>query len=122
MLSLNKRVFAGLLSLALLFAIVSPASAQWRRRDRGLSTGQKAGIIAGGTAAGALLGGLMGGKKGAVIGGLLGAGGGTGVVVYKNRQEAERWDRYRDERRYYGTRDWRYRYNDYNRSYNRWRR
>ena len=118
MLSLNKRVFAGLLSLALLFAIVSPASAQWRRRDRGLSTGEKAGIIAGGAAAGALLGGLMGGKKGAVIGGLLGAGGGTGVVVYKNRQEQERWERYREDR-YYGDRNWRYRY--YN-NYNRWRR
>ena len=79
MLSINKRIFAGLLSLALLLAIVSPASAQWRRRDRGLSTGEKAGIIAGGTAAGAVIGGLLGGKKGAVIGGLLGAGGGTGV-------------------------------------------
>jgi uncharacterized membrane protein YebE (DUF533 family) len=117
MLSLNKRVFAGLLSLALLFAIVSPAGAQWRRRDRGLSTGEKAGIIAGGAAAGALLGGLMGGKKGAVIGGLLGGGGGTGVVLYKDRQD-NRWERYREDRyRYY--RDSRYRY--YN-NYNRWRR
>ena len=124
MLSINKRVFAGLLSLALLLAIVSPASAQWRRRDRGLSTGEKAGIIGGGAAAGAVIGGLLGGKKGAVIGGLLGAGGGTGVVVYKDRQDDNRWDRYRDSRyRYYSNRDTRYRYyNDYNRSYNRWRR
>ena len=117
MLSINKRVFAGLLSLALLFAIVSPASAQWRRRDRGLSGGEKAGIIVGGAAAGALIGGLVGGKKGAIIGGALGAGGGTGVVVYKDRQD-DRWDRYRDGRyRYY--RDSRY-YNNYR--YNRWRR
>src|SRR5438128_1216847 len=94
MLSINKRVFAGLLSLALLLAIVSPASAQWRRRDRGLSTGEKAGIIGGGAAAGAVIGGLLGGKKGAVIGGLLGAGGGTGVVVYKDRQVDKRWDGY----------------------------
>lgn len=124
MLSINKRVFAGLLSLALLFAIVSPASAQWRRRDRGLSTGEKAGIIGGGTAAGAVIGGLLGGKKGAVIGGLLGAGGGTGVVVYKDRQDDNRWDRYRDGRyRYFSNRDTRYRYyNNYNRPYNRWRR
>lgn len=121
MLSINKRVFAGLLSLALLFAIVSPASAQWRRRDRGLSNGQKAGIIVGGAAAGAVIGGLMGGKKGAIIGGMLGAGGGTGVVVYKEKHDNDRWDRYREGRyRYY--RDDRYRsYNDYNRYY-RWRR
>jgi uncharacterized protein YcfJ len=124
MLSINKRVFAGLLSLALLFAIVSPASAQWRRRDRGLSGGEKAGIIVGGAAAGAVIGGLLGGKKGAIIGGALGAGGGTGVVVYKDRQDDNRWDRYRDSRyRYFRDRDVRYRYyNDYNRSYNRWRR
>lgn len=119
MLSINKKIFAGLLSLALLFAIVSPASAQWRRRDRGLSGGEKAGIIAGGAAAGALLGGLLGGKKGAIIGGVVGAGGGTGVVVYKDKQNDDRWDRYRESRyRYY--RDSRY-YNNYYR-YNRWRR
>jgi hypothetical protein len=117
MLSINKRVFAGLLSLALLFAIVSPASAQWRRRDRGLSGGEKAGIIVGGAAAGALLGGLLGGKKGAIIGGAVGAGGGTGVVVYKDRQD-NRWERYREDRyRYYRDS----RYNNYYR-YNRWRR
>ena len=119
MLSINKRIFAGLLSLALLFAIVSPASAQWRRRDRGLSGGEKAGIIVGGAAAGALVGGLLGGKKGAIIGGALGAGGGTGVVVYKDRQDDNRWDRYRENRyRWDRYRDNRYRY--YN--YNRWRR
>ena len=121
MLRINKRVFAGLLSLALLFAIVSPASAQWRRRDRGLSTGEKAGIIAGGTAAGAVLGGLLGGKRGAIIGGVLGAGGGTGVVVYKDRQDDNRWDRYRENRwRYFRDRDTRYHY--YERSYNRYDR
>jgi hypothetical protein len=121
MLSINKRVFVGLLSLALLFAIVSPASAQWRRRDRGLSTGEKAGIIAGSTAAGAVIGGLLGGKTGAIIGGGVGAAGGTGVVVYKDRQADERWDRYRDSR-WYRDRYYRDRSYDYNRSYNRWRR
>src|SRR5437763_12203480 len=123
MLSINKRIFAGLLSLALLFAIVGPVSAQ-ERFGGSMSTRKKVGIIGGGAAAGAIIGGLLGGKKGAVVGGLLGAGGGTGVVVYKDRQDDNRWDRYRDSRyRYYSNRDTRYRYyNDYNRSYNRWRR
>src|SRR5437868_816069 len=129
MLSINKRVFAGLLSLALLFAIVSPASAQWRRRDRGLSTGEKAGIIGGGAAAGAIIGGLLGGKKGAVVGGLLGAGGGGGYVYYKGRQERDRYGYYGDNRyryrdyRYRNYRDDRYRnydYNRYERSYRRY--
>ena len=121
MLSINKRVFAGLLSLALLLAIVSPASAQWRRRDRGLSGGEKAGIIVGGAAAGAVIGGLLGGKRGAVIGGALGAGGGTGVVVYKDKHDDDRWDRYRDGRyRYYRDQRFRNFNNDYR--YNRWRR
>ncbi|HEY9230757.1 MAG TPA: hypothetical protein VIS78_01385 [Blastocatellia bacterium] len=107
MLSLNKRVFAGLLSLALLFAIVAPVSAQ-ERFGGSMSTRKKAGIIAGGAAAGALLGGLMGGKKGAVVGGLLGAGGGTGYVYYRGKREQERYGYYGDDRyRYYGYRDYR---------------
>src|SRR5215212_6599906 len=99
MLRVNKKVWALALSLIIMLAAVSPASAQrYRdRRDR-LSTGEKAAIIGGGAAAGALLGGLLGGKKGAVIGGLLGGGGGTGVVIYKGRQDDNRWGR-----------DWRYR-------------
>ena len=118
----NKRIFAGVLSLALLLAIVAPASAQWRRRDRGFSTGQKVAIIGGGAAAGAVIGGLLGGTKGAVIGGVVGAGGGTGAVLIRNHQADEHNEH---------LRDWRYReyredrYRDYrwnNRWNNRWHR
>ena len=109
MLAINKKLCAFTLGLLIMFAAVVPANAQrWRRdRDR-LSTGQKAAVIAGGAAAGALLGGLIGGKKGAVIGGLLGGGGGTGYVVYRNR---------RDNDRYYGYRDYRYRDGRFGRFY-----
>lgn len=105
MLAINKKLCALTLGLFIMFAAVVPANAQrWRNRDR-LSTGEKAAIIGGGAAAGALVGGLIGGKKGAIIGGLLGGGGGTGVVIYKDRQD----DRYR------GYRDYRYRDNRDNR-------
>lgn len=109
--SINK-IFAATIMLALLIGIsVSSADAQsrYRYRDRGLSTGEKVAAIGGGAAAGALLGGLLGGKKGAVIGGVLGAGGGTGFVLLKDRDN----DRYG---RYYSYRDSRY-FNDYNRDW-----
>jgi len=106
--SVGKKICAGVLSLMFIFAITSQASAQHWRRDRGLSTGQKAAIIGGGAAAGALIGGLAGGKKGAIIGGLLGGGAGTGAVILKDHNDRERWeDRYR-YRRYREFRDNRY--------------
>ncbi|HYP29350.1 MAG TPA: hypothetical protein VE262_21745 [Blastocatellia bacterium] len=106
MLSLNKKFFAMTLGLLLMFAAAMPASAQWRNRewrDRGLSKKEKAAIIGGGAAAGVALGALLGGKKGAIIGGVLGAGGGTGYVVLKDRND----DRDRDG--YYGRGNYRYR-------------
>lgn len=113
MLSLNKKFFAMTLGLLLMFAAAMPASAQWRNRewrDRGLSNKEKAAIIGGGAAAGVALGALLGGKKGAIIGGIVGAGGGTGYVVLKDRND-------RDRDGYYGRGDYRYR-NGY-RSYRR---
>jgi len=105
-----------------MLAAVAPASAQsWRRdrRDR-LSGGEKTAIIGGSAVAGAVIGGLLGGKKGAVIGGLLGAGGGTGVVVYKDQNDNDRYGRnwrYRNYRNY----DGRFYDGRFNR-FNRWHR
>ncbi|HSB09340.1 MAG TPA: hypothetical protein VLM38_07485 [Blastocatellia bacterium] len=96
-----KKLSAGMLALALLFAITTSANAQSRFGGR-LSTKEKAAYIGGGAVAGAVIGGLLGGKKGAVIGGLLGAGGGTGVVYLKGRRDEDRYGRY------YGYRDSRY--------------
>jgi hypothetical protein len=111
MLTLSKKLCAATLGLALLFAATTSANAQSRFGGR-LSTKEKVAAIGGGAAAGALLGGLLGGKKGAVIGGLLGAGGGTGYVYYKGRQDENRYGRY------YGYRGYRdYRAYDDNRRY-----
>jgi hypothetical protein len=99
MFTLSKKICAAALGLALLFAVTTSANAQ--SFGGRMSTGEKAAYIGGGAAAGAIIGGLLGGKKGAIIGGLLGAGGGTGYVYYKGRDD----DRYR---RYYGVRDYRY--------------
>lgn len=111
MLTITKKICTVTLGLAILLAVGSTANAQSRFGGR-LSTKEKVGIIGGGAAAGALLGGLMGGKKGAVIGGLLGAGGGTGYVYYKGRQDDERYGRYYDYRDYrdyrgYSSREYR---------------
>jgi hypothetical protein len=97
---LYKNVFATALTLALLITIASPASAQFRRRDRDrgdLSTGEKVAIIGGSAAAGAVVGGLLKGKTGAIIGGLLGGGAGTAYSVIKDRDDDDRW-RDRDRR------------------------
>ncbi|MBI3654472.1 MAG: hypothetical protein HY231_25870 [Acidobacteria bacterium] len=116
MMRVNTKIGAAILSLAILFAAVSSASAQ--SFGGSMSTKNKAKWIGGGAAAGAVIGGLLGGKKGAVIGGLLGAGAGTATVYVKGRREQERYGRY--EGRYYGNerydqRDERYdRYNRYN--------
>ena len=109
----SKTICAATLGLVLLFAATMPANAQYFGR---MSNKEKAAVIGGSAAAGAVIGGLLGGKKGAVIGGLLGAGGGTGYVYYKGRDD----DRYR---RYYSERDWRdRRYFDRNRRFdNRFR-
>lgn len=108
MLTLTKKLCAATLGLALLLAAGSTANAQSRFGGR-MSTKEKAAYIGGGAAAGALIGGLLGGRKGAVIGGLLGAGGGTGYVYYRGRQQE---DRYGPN---YGYRDYRgYDYRDYN--------
>lgn len=107
MLTLTKKLCAATLGLALLLAAGSAANAQTRFGGR-TSTKEKIGYIGGGAAAGALIGGLLGGKKGAVIGGLLGAGGGTGYVYYKGRQDEDRYRRYSDYRDYrYNDRDYR---------------
>jgi len=110
MLTLTKKLCAATLGLALLLAAGSAANAQSRFGGR-LSTKEKVGYIGGGAAAGAVIGGLLGGRKGAVIGGLLGAGGGTGYVYYRGRQD----DRYRG---YNGYRDYGYNDRDY-RGYDR---
>ncbi|HWN98086.1 MAG TPA: hypothetical protein VNS63_02345 [Blastocatellia bacterium] len=106
---LAKKLCAMILGLVLMSAAATTASAQsygrYRDRNRGLSTGEKVGIIGGGAAAGVLIGGLIGGKKGAVIGGLLGGGGG-GAYVYSRRND-DRWDGYRGYG-YNGYRDSRY--------------
>ena len=110
MFTLSKKLCAATLSLTLLLAVTSTANAQ--SFGGRLSTKEKAAYIGGGAAAGALIGGLLGGKKGAVIGGLLGAGGGTGYVYYKGKQDEN----------YYGYRDYRYRgYNRYQFSRDRYR-
>ena len=98
MLTMSKTICSVTLGLALLFATTVSTNAQ--SFGGRMSTKEKAAYIGGGAAAGALIGGLLSGKKGAVIGGLLGAGGGTGYVYYKGRDD----DRYG---RYYGTRDYR---------------
>src|SRR4030095_13263322 len=101
---LSKKLCAATLGLLLLLAATSTANAQsWRGRT---SSKEKAAWIGGGAAAGAVIGGLLGGKKGAVIGGLLGAGGGTGVVLYKNNRDNDRYGRY-DGYRYRSYRDFR---------------
>jgi hypothetical protein len=99
----SKKICAGVLSLAFIFAVTSQANAQRWRRDRDLSTGQKAAIIGGGAAAGVALGALLGGKKGALIGGVVGGGAGTGYVVLRDRND----DRDRFGRRF-GVRGDRY--------------
>ena len=109
MFTLSKKLWAATLGLMLLFAATNTANAQ-SFGDR-LSTKEKAAYIGGGAAAGALIGGLLGGTKGAVVGGLLGAGGGTGYVYYKGRQEQDRYGRYhgyRDNRDYRVHDEWRY--------------
>ena len=100
---INLRTTLGgiALSLIVVFAAVSPASAQRRWRDRDLSNGAKAGVIAGGAVAGAVIGGLLKGKTGAVVGGLIGGGAGTGYVLLRDRNN--------NDGRYYG----RYRNNEY---------
>ncbi|MFY9557982.1 MAG: flagellar motor protein MotB [Blastocatellia bacterium] len=100
MLTLSKKLCAGTLGLALLLAASTSADAQ--SFGGRMSTKEKAAVIGGSAAAGAILGGLLGGKKGAVIGGLLGAGGGSGYVYYKGKQDEDRYGRY-------GYRDYRYR-------------
>jgi hypothetical protein len=112
MFRLNKKIVAATLGLALLFAATTTTVNAQSFRDR-MSTKEKVAVIGGGAAAGAIIGGLLGGKKGAIIGGLLGAGGGTGYVYYKGRDD----DRYR---RYYGVRD--YRYQRYDRRFDGYRR
>lgn len=96
--TMSKTICAAIVGLALLFGATTSANAQSFRGR--MSNKEKAAVIGGGAAAGALIGGLLGGKKGAIIGGLLGAGGGTGYVVYKGRED----DRYRG---YYRGRDYR---------------
>jgi len=100
MLTKSKTLCAVTLGLALLFGATASASAQ--SFGGRMSTKEKTAYIGGGAAAGALIGGLLGGKKGAIIGGLLGAGGGTGYVYYKGRDD-DRYDRYYDAR-FYGDR------------------
>jgi hypothetical protein len=97
MITLNKKLCAVTLGLALLLAVGSTANAQ-SRFGGSMSKKEKAAYIGGGAAAGALIGGLLGGKKGAVIGGLVGAGGGTGYVYLRGRQEEERYYGYRGYR------------------------
>jgi hypothetical protein len=111
MFTLSKKLCAATLGLALLFAATNTANAQ--SFGGRTSTREKAAYIGGGAAAGALIGGLLGGTKGAVIGGLLGAGGGTGYVYYKGKQDEDRYGRYygySDNRDYRGYSE---RRNDY---------
>jgi len=91
--------------MALLVAITAPANAQ--SFGGRMSSKEKAAYIGGGAVAGALIGGLLGGKRGAVIGGLLGAGGGTGYVYYKGRED-DRYGRYYDTREYRDSRAYDY--------------
>ena len=119
MLIMRKKLYAAILGLVLLFAATTTTNAQsWRYRDRDrFSKGEKAAVIGGGAAAGAVIGGLLGGKKGAILGGLLGAGGGTGYVILKDRNNDDDW-RYRG--RYYRSN----RFFESNRRFdnNRWNR
>lgn len=116
MISINKKFSVAILSLVIMLAAVSSASAQsWRRyRDNGTSKREKAAWIGGGAAAGAVIGGLLNGKKGAIIGGLLGAGAGTATTIIKDRNDDN--DRYGRYNRRYVNRNDRYVYN--NGSYN----
>jgi len=93
MIKINRKLGSLVLSLALLFAIAVPASAQ-SRFGGSMSTKKKVGVIGGGAAAGALLGGLLKGKKGAVIGGLIGAGAGAGYVYVEGKREEDRYGEY----------------------------
>ena len=114
MLTMSKKICVAILGLALLLSTTASANAQ--SFGGRTSTREKAAYIGGGAVAGALIGGLLGGKKGAVIGGLLGAGGGTGYVYYKGRED----DRYS---RYYGARTYRdSRAYDYNWRSDNWSR
>ena len=104
-----KKLLAMIMSLILLAAIVAPAGAQTRYRqrvyqdaysqqydyygrdDRSFWEKHKDKITtAGGAIAGALLGGLLGGKKGAAIGAIAG-GGGAAVYSYKIRNKDRRY-------------------------------
>ena len=106
MINLRTTLGGMALSLIVVVAAVSPASAQrrWRNRDQGLSTASKVGIIGGGAVAGAVVGGLLKGKTGALIGAAIGGGAGTGAVLIKDRNDNDdRWEgRYRnyDNRRF----------------------
>ena len=104
MINLRTTVGGIALSLLVMFAAVSPASAQrrWRDRDRDMSNGAKAGVIAGGAVAGAVIGGLLKGKTGAVVGGLIGGGAGTGYVLLKDRNDND--DRWRGRNRGFANR------------------
>lgn len=97
MIKINRKLGSLVLSLALLFAIAIPASAQ-SRFGGSMSTRKKVGIIGGGAAAGALIGGMLKGKKGAVIGGMLGAGAGAGYVYVEGKREEDRYGEYYDYR------------------------
>src|SRR6266542_4328168 len=122
MFTLSKKICAAVLGLALLFAISGSANAQSFGNRNRLSGKEKTAYIGGGAVAGALIGGLLGGKKGAVIGGLLGAGGGTGYVYYKGRDN-DRYDRYYGSRYYRDHRnyDWERRLSDHDRDDRRFR-
>lgn len=119
--TLSKKLCAGTLGLAILCVATTTANAQ--SFGGRTSTKEKAAYIGGGAVAGALIGGLLGGKKGAVIGGLLGAGGGTGYVYYKGKQEEDRYGRYygyRDNRDYRAYDERRYSYRDGDRGWDRY--
>ena len=105
MLTISKKICAAIFGLALLFATTASANAQ--SFGGRMSTKEKAAYIGGGAVAGALIGGLLGGKRGAVIGGLLGAGGGTGYVYYKGKED-DRYGRYYDTREYRDSRGYAY--------------
>jgi hypothetical protein len=104
-----KKLLAMVMSLVLMAAVVVPAAAQTRyrqrvyrdsysqqydyygREDRSFWEKHRDKITtAGGAIAGALLGGLLGGKKGAVIGAIAG-GGGAAVYTYKGRNRYPRY-------------------------------
>jgi hypothetical protein len=104
-----KKLLATLLPLILLAALVVPAGAQTRYRQRRDRTTQSRYYdyerrddrsfwdkhrdkitTAGGALGGAILGGLLGGKKGAAIGAIAG-GGGAAVYTYKIRNKNRRF-------------------------------